>query len=95
MFVNKIIKIRSNLNINSLISYISYAKLSNISNKRITRISSDTKVSKSELKTECNETSIQTKLINRNPRNLEQLLFEQKTLGFELDLPQRHFWNKF
>jgi hypothetical protein len=92
MFVNKLIKIRSNLNINSLISY---AKLSNISNKRITRISSDTKVSKSELKTEGNETSIQTKLINRNPRNLEQLLFEQKTLGFELDLPQRHFWNKF
>jgi hypothetical protein len=92
MFVIKLIKITSNLN---SYGFISCAKLSNISNKRITRVSSDTKVSKSELKTEGNETSIQTKLINRNPRNLEQLLFEQKTLGFELDLPQRIFWNKF
>ena len=70
------------------------ARLSTVSNKRITRLPTDTEVSKSELSSEGNESLINTRVVNRNPRNLEQLLLEQKPLGFELDLPERHFWNK-
>jgi len=70
------------------------ATLSTISNKRITRLSADTEVSKSELSSDGNESLINTRLVNRNPRNLELLLLEEKPLGFELDLPERHFWNK-
>ncbi|GFT85563.1 39S ribosomal protein L18, mitochondrial [Trichonephila clavipes] len=32
--------------------------------------------------------------INRNPRNLEQMLLEIKPNGFPLDAPNRVFWNK-
>ncbi|CAL1286133.1 unnamed protein product [Larinioides sclopetarius] len=32
--------------------------------------------------------------INRNPRNLEQMLLEIKPNGFLLDAPDRVFWNK-
>ena len=70
------------------------ARLSTISNIRITRLPTDIEVSKSELSSEGNESLINTRIVNRNPRNLEQLLLEQKPLGFELDLPERHFWNK-
>ncbi|PRD20308.1 UNVERIFIED_CONTAM: hypothetical protein NCL1_54968 [Trichonephila clavipes] len=33
--------------------------------------------------------------INRNPRNLEQMLLEIKPNGFPLDAPDRVFWNKY
>ncbi|GIY16079.1 39S ribosomal protein L18, mitochondrial [Caerostris darwini] len=32
--------------------------------------------------------------INRNPRNLEQMLLEVKPNGYPLDAPDRVFWNK-
>ena len=65
-----------------------------VSNKRITRIPADTEVDKSELKSEGNEAYVDVRLTNRNPRNLEQLLLAPKPMGFELDSPNRHYWNK-
>ncbi|CAG2170280.1 unnamed protein product [Oppiella nova] len=69
-------------------------RLSTVSNKRITRMASDLEVSESELHSNGNESVVKTRLVNRNPRNLEQLLFDKKPLGYELDLSQRTFWNK-
>ncbi|CAG2180734.1 unnamed protein product, partial [Oppiella nova] len=57
-------------------------------------MASDLEVSESELHSNGNESVVKTRLVNRNPRNLEQLLFDKKPLGYELDLPQRTFWNK-
>jgi len=67
------------------------------SNYRITRIPSETKVHEAELAKEqelspVNEYAIE--VINRNPRNLEQLFFDLKPLGYELDENQRRYWNK-
>lgn len=35
------------------------------------------------------------RLVNRNPRNLEQLLYEQKPLGYELEAKNYTYWNKY
>lgn len=35
-----------------------------------------------------------TEYINRNPRNLEQMLLEIKPNGFPIDAPDVVFWNK-
>ncbi|CAN7985736.1 unnamed protein product [Ixodes hexagonus] len=32
--------------------------------------------------------------VNRNPRNLEQMLLARKPLGYGLDVPSRSFWHK-
>ncbi|CAN8015987.1 unnamed protein product [Ixodes persulcatus] len=32
--------------------------------------------------------------VNRNPRNLEQMLLARKPLGYGLDVPSRTFWHK-
>jgi len=65
-----------------------------VDNKRVTRIPADTGVDKSELVKEGNEQYIDVNLVNRNPRNLEQLLLQPKPMGFEMDSPNRHYWNK-
>lgn len=61
---------------------ISYEKLSN---KKITRLESDIELDDCEFK---------GRLINRNPRNLEQLAFEKKPTGFWLDKSPESDWNK-
>ncbi len=35
-----------------------------------------------------------TEYINRNPRNLEQMLLEVKPNGFPIDTPDVVYWNK-
>lgn len=60
---------------------ISFDKLSN---KRITRLESEI-----ELEDEGNN----SRLINRNPRNLEQMSFEKKPTGFWLDKSPPSDWN--
>ena len=49
---------------------------------------------RSELKGAGNEATVGVKLVNRNPRNLEQMLLAKKPMGHELDSPNRHYWNK-
>lgn len=68
--------------------------LAYVSNKRITRIPSETTVDRSELQSTGNEATLDVKLVNRNPRNLEQMLLAKKPMGNELDSPNRHYWNK-
>lgn len=51
------------------------------SNKRVTRLDSDIELG-------------QQRLLNRNPRNLEQLSFENKPTGFWLDRAPNSNWNK-
>ena len=56
-----------------------------IDNKKITRLESDVELADCEFK---------GRLINRNPRNLEQLSFEAKPEGFWLDESPPSEWNK-
>ncbi|XP_054163090.1 39S ribosomal protein L18, mitochondrial-like [Oppia nitens] len=65
-----------------------------VNNKRITRLSSDVEVKPEELAIDGNESLLKTRVVNRNPRNLEQLLLQYKPLGFELDLPEKTYYNK-
>lgn len=69
-------------------------QLAYVSNKRITRILSDVEIDKSELNTDGNEKYIDTRLKNRNPRNLEQMLLEPKPMGYDIDKANHHYWNK-
>lgn len=71
--------------------------MSRIIKKRITRIPSDTVVHQEEVDDYQHGPNdvVPLELVNRNPRNLEQLCVECKPLGFELDLPSRNFWNKY
>ncbi|RWS16277.1 39S ribosomal protein L18-like protein [Dinothrombium tinctorium] len=64
--------------------------------KRITRIPSDIEFEESEIADGQRSSNDKppVRLVNRNPRNLEQLQFERKPLGFELDSPSISFWNK-
>lgn len=60
--------------------------LEKISNKRITRLESDIELDSNQFK---------SRLINRNPRNLEQLSLEKKPTGFWLDKsPSTYYWNR-
>lgn len=38
--------------------------------------------------------SVSREFVNRNPRNLEQMLLAKKPLGYALDSPPRSFWHK-
>lgn len=71
--------------------------MSRIIKKRVTRIPSDTVVHQEEIddNQQGPNDSVPIELINRNPRNLEQLCIEPKPLGFELDKPTKTFWNKY
>ena len=64
--------------------------------KRITRLPSDMQVHQEEIDDNQmgpNDT-VPINLINRNPRNLEQLSIEQKPLGWALEATHKTFWNK-
>lgn len=70
--------------------------MSRIIKKKITRLPSDTHVYQEEVddnKLGPND-SVPLELINRNPRNLEQLSLDPKPLGWELEKPTKTFWNK-
>lgn len=56
-----------------------------LSNKRITRLQSEIELADDDYK---------SRVINRNPRNLEQLSFEKKPAGFWLDKAPPAHWNK-
>lgn len=56
-----------------------------VSNKKITRLESDIELEDCEFK---------SRLVNRNPRNLEQMAFEMKPLGFWLDKSPPTHWNR-
>lgn len=61
-------------------------KCETISNKRITRLQSDIQLEDSG--------PFKSQILNRNPRNLEQLAFEAKPKGFWLDKSAPTDWNK-
>ncbi|OTF82829.1 hypothetical protein BLA29_000303 [Euroglyphus maynei] len=98
-YLSRLWKISSPCFRHCLIDGSSYKQLSRrhlafVSNKRITRLSSEIEVNKSELNEDGNEKYIDVRLKNRNPRNLEQMLFEPKPMGYEMDEENRHYWNK-
>ena len=64
--------------------------------KRITRIPSEIEISEEEINENCESKNdkVPTKVVNRNPRNLEQLYFEPKPSGWELDAVHTNFWNQ-
>lgn len=80
---------------NSIYSYLKTSYRGSRIMKRITRLPSDYEVSEEELKEKTNINDVHTtRLINRNPRNLEQLMFEPKPFGWELEKTTRAYWNK-
>lgn len=64
--------------------------------KRVTRLPSDVEVHQEEVDNDQlgPNDRVPLQLMNRNPRNLEQLSFEPKPLGWELETPTRSYWNK-
>jgi len=64
--------------------------------RRITRLKSDHHVYQEDVDSGAKSPNDKPplELINRNPRNLEQLLREPKPYGWELEFPSRAFWNK-
>lgn len=70
---------------------------SRIIRKRITRIPADHHVYQHEVDdgSLCPNDLPQLKLVNRNPRNLEQLCLEPKLIGWELETQTRNFWNRW
>lgn len=69
---------------------------SRIIRKRITRIPADHQVYQHEV----DDGAIgpndlpSLKLVNRNPRNLEQLCLEPKPIGWELESQTKNYWNR-
>ncbi|XP_053206416.1 39S ribosomal protein L18, mitochondrial-like [Panonychus citri] len=64
--------------------------------KRVTRVESDVELTQEDVAANASGPNDYppSQLENRNPRNLEQLSFEVKPLGWELDRARRTFWNK-
>lgn len=62
------------------------ADYSKISNKKITRIQSSIEID--------DEPNFKPRLVNRNPRNLQQLSFDHKPQGFWLEKNPNIFWHK-
>lgn len=69
---------------------------SRVIRRRIIRLQNDFEVGEEEIEAnKLNENDRPNqRIISKNPRNLEQLLFEQKPLGWELETKNRSFWNK-
>ena len=63
--------------------------------RRVTRLPSSTVVYAEEVEEGCRGGNDRhhLQLVNRNPRNLEQLSLEPKPFGFELETPSRSYWN--
>jgi hypothetical protein len=66
------------------IKLIRLISLDKLSNKKITRLENDVELEDCEFK---------ARLINRNPRNLEQMSFEKKPMGYWLDKTPPTEWN--
>lgn len=62
-----------------------HINMDKLTNKRITRIEADTEI---------DDKNYSNNLINRNPRNLEQLSLEKKPEGFWLEKSPPATWNK-
>lgn len=64
--------------------------------RRVTRLPSDYCVYAEELEEDVKGPNDrhQMKLMNRNPRNLEQLSLKPKPFGFELEATSHCYWNK-
>lgn len=62
-----------------------HINMDKLTNKRITRIEADTEI---------DDENYNNNLINRNPRNLEQLSLEKKPEGFWLEKSPPMTWNK-
>ena len=77
-------------------SQLDVKRNSRVLRRRITRIENEFEVGQEEI--ERNQLSESDRpsprIVFKNPRNLEQMLFEQKPLGWELDAKNRSFWNK-
>lgn len=65
--------------------------------RRVTRVPSDYGVYAEELNEDVKGANDQhqMQLVNRNPRNLEQLSLEPKPFGFELETTSKCYWNKW
>jgi len=90
MLTRNIFRLGSSVSVQNILC----RELAYVSNKKITRLPSDTYVEKHELESKGNEQYLDVNLRNRNPRNLEQMYLESKPMGFEFDSPNRHYWNK-
>ena len=77
-------------------SQLNLKRNSRVLRRRITRIENEFEVGEEEIQAGQLSGSDRPnqRIISKNPRNLEQLLFEQKPLGWELDAKNRSFWNK-
>ena len=64
--------------------------------KRITRVPSEFEISEEEVNENCASPNdkVPIRVVNRNPRNLEQLYFEPKPNGWELDTVHTNYWNQ-
>lgn len=80
----------------SLNSQTQFRRGSRVIRRKITRLETDYEIDQDELSQVQQSPNEQYKerLINRNPRNLEQLLLEPKPLGWELEAISRSYWNK-
>lgn len=67
------------------IKFVRQIRIDRLSNKKITRLESHVELEDDEFK---------SRLINRNPRNLEQMSFEKKPTGYWLDKSPKAEWNK-
>lgn len=77
-------------------SQLDLKRNSRVVRRRITRLENDYEVSNEEIELErlSEHDRPMQRIISKNPRNLEQLLFERKPLGWELDAKTRTYWNK-
>ena len=90
--------------LSTIISSISIRQLSTTTplcvrhvKRRITRLQNDYEVYQEDIdngKLGPNDVPPR-RLVNRNPRNLEQMLYEQKPLGYELEASNKTSWNKY
>ena len=77
-------------------SQLDVKRNSRVLRRRITRLESDFEVAEEEIvQNKSSDHDLPTsRIVTKNPRNLEQLLFEPKPLGWELDANNRSCWNR-
>lgn len=69
----------------ALLKFVRRINIDKLSNKKITRLESPIELEGCEF---------ESRLVNRNPRNLEQMSFEKKPTGYWLDKSPRAEWYK-